>query len=269
MIRFSQQDARWKETQLGTGDATIGQAGCLLTCTAMACQARGYSETPASLNQAFKGVEGGFYGSLLGTSQIGKAVPGMAQLDQVNCANVPAPVGKINDYLRAGKIVTARVDSSPVAGVQDHWVILEASAGDDFLILDPWPLKENGGAVTLLQRYGGSTLRQAQGELTGKRTAAEVILGFVVFGGAGSVPVVTAQSAEMPAVGTKMKVVTNQVNERLFPTRASLDVGDLNNGDVIEVCGTPVEAEGIVWVPITRTHYVALGVGGEVYLEEV
>jgi hypothetical protein len=278
MIRFSQQDARWKNVLLGHGKETIGSAGCLLTCLAMACQAKGYSETPATINEKFKATDGGFYGSWIGLSVLSAAVPGMQYIDRVDCPTVAAPIEKINAYIAAGRIVVALVDYDPeMSGVQDHWVVLERQAGDDYLILDPWPLNENTGAVTLLGRFGKG------------KTAAEAIYGIVVFGSTGnpaqgsespSIPsgenIQSASSLqeggqELPKAGTKLSPIGDFVNDRYpDPSTQSMDVGDIPNGETIILSGDAVmRSDGSIWGPHIKTHWVCISLNGKVLMKEI
>lgn len=265
-MRFSQQDKRWKNEKLGHGGETIGSAGCLVCCVAMACQAKGYSETPATINEKFKAIDGGFYGSWIGLPALPGAVPGMQYVYRYQCMEIPAPIAEINKFLQAGQVVAVLVDYDPdKGGIQQHWVILERQAGDDYLILDPWPLNENTGAVTLMGRFG-----------KGKSGPAEAIYDVCVFGGSspstssGTEPVAEPVEATLPKAGDVMKVITDMVNIRLGPSRAALDVGDLKGGDQITLSGDPVTKDGITWVPFTATHWVAMRRGSDdPYLEKV
>ena len=46
------------------------------------------------------------------------------------------------------------VDYSPAKGLQNHWVVVYAKQGDDYLIQDPWPYPPESKQVLLTQRYG-------------------------------------------------------------------------------------------------------------------
>ena len=60
LVYLSQQDPQWKNDLLGFGDPgdTIGYVGCALTATAMLLSGHGYTETPKTLNQKLKNVNG-------------------------------------------------------------------------------------------------------------------------------------------------------------------------------------------------------------------
>jgi len=56
--------------------------------------------------------------------------------------------------------VVVEIDRSPAPGLQNHWVVLYAKQGNDYLMLDPWPVPPDSGPVTLASRYGSG--RQPQ-----------------------------------------------------------------------------------------------------------
>ena len=60
LVYYSQQDPQWKNGILGFGDPgdTIGYIGCALTSVAMLLSGHGYTETPKTLNQKLKNVDG-------------------------------------------------------------------------------------------------------------------------------------------------------------------------------------------------------------------
>jgi SH3 domain-containing protein len=154
---LSQRDPRWKDVPLGFGDnrTAIGSDGCLLTCVAMVANGFGFQETPATLNDKLKalGPGAGFSGALLVFSGVGQALPGLLLKNVVRCRDAAAPMTDIDAALDAGKPVIVELDQSPLPGFQNHWVVLYARQGGDYLILDPWPVPAMAG-VSLLQRYG-------------------------------------------------------------------------------------------------------------------
>lgn len=241
MIRFSQNDPRWKNEKLGTSQTTIKDYGCLVCCVAMACQAKGYSETPATINAKFKAVGGFEQGNLINLWKIGNAVPGMRYVYHLDCKNIAAPVAEINQFLAQGFVVAALVDYDPIkTGIQPHFVILERQAGDDYLILDPVPLQENGGPVTLLSRFGNG------------KTAYEAIYEVCVFGAESPLPPsVPAEqggpAAELPKAGEVWKPNGDYVNDRLQPSTSAADVGDTTGA--ITLSADAVVKNGEVWLP--------------------
>ena len=53
-----------------------------------------------------------------------------------------------------GQPVVVEIDRSPSPGLQNHWVVLYAKQGNDYLMLAPWPIPADSGPVTLGSRYG-------------------------------------------------------------------------------------------------------------------
>ena len=51
MITFSQRDPHWSTKKLGTGVATIGKVGCLMTSVAGVLATNGIATDPDQLNQ--------------------------------------------------------------------------------------------------------------------------------------------------------------------------------------------------------------------------
>ena len=150
---FSQQDPRWKDNPLGNSSLTIGDYGCLMTSMTMVANYYNNNETPATVNEKMTAV-GGFQEALIMPCLFPKAVPGMIYRDFVNCENSPAPMAEIDAYLTQGKPVIVEVDYSPNADLQNHWIVLYAKCGDDYLLKDPWPYPPQSGEVTLLtSRY--------------------------------------------------------------------------------------------------------------------
>jgi hypothetical protein len=152
--QYSQQDPKWNAKLLGLDHAiTIGAAGCLLTSMAMVCSAYGFIETPDSLNDKMKAVQG-FQGPLILPSSIPQALPGMIYANYIQSTNQPAPLAEIDAALAQGQPVIVEVDFSPAAGLQNHWIVLVSKQGSDYYIADPWPQPVDSKAVTLTYRYG-------------------------------------------------------------------------------------------------------------------
>jgi Peptidase_C39 like family len=150
---LSQMDPRWKDRPLGQNTVTIGKYGCLLTSLAMVANYYGASETPDSLNDKMKAA-GGFQEALVIPAVMPRAVPGTRYVKYVQSENQPAPLVEIDASLAAGKPVIVEVDYSPAPGLQNHWIVLYAKQGDDYLIRDPWPYPAESKDVLLTARYG-------------------------------------------------------------------------------------------------------------------
>jgi hypothetical protein len=151
---LSQQDPQWKEKFLGSSsEITIGKFGCLLTSITMVANGFGYSETPASFNDKMN-ANGGFVGGLIRPTHVGNVFPGMRFQRRIQCNNPPAPLAEIDAVLASGLPVIVKVDSLPAAGMQDHWIVIYAKEGDDYLIQDTWRFPAETTRLTLTSRYG-------------------------------------------------------------------------------------------------------------------
>lgn len=152
LIRYSQQDPRWKDIELGSGPDSIGYFGCALTSVAMLSSGWGFTETPLTLNQKLK-ANGGFVHEAIVWAGITQIYPALRNTGLTLSTNPPAPISQINSSLASGQPVILEVDFSPAPGLQTHWIVAYAPFGSDYLILDPWPYPSDTGQVTLLSRF--------------------------------------------------------------------------------------------------------------------
>lgn len=152
-LTLYQNDDRWKDKFLGfANDSTIGQFGCLLTSLSMVSNALGADETPETLNEKMKAAKA-FQGPWIRAFMIGSALPNVKYVKNVECyGDVPAPISEIDSWLATGKPVIVEVDYSPDPDIQNHWIVIYAKQGDDYLIRDPW--KGAKSDQTLNQKYG-------------------------------------------------------------------------------------------------------------------
>ncbi len=152
---LSQQDPQWKDKKLGTSPTlTIGQFGCLLTSITMVSNGFGYNETPASLNDKMVAA-GGFLGGLIRPTLIANVLPGVHYAKRISCNNPPAPLSEIDASLASGMPVVIKVDASPADGVQDHWIVCIAKAGDnDYWVQDTWRYPVEAKLILITSRYG-------------------------------------------------------------------------------------------------------------------
>jgi hypothetical protein len=154
---LSQRDPRWAGEKLGFDTTvTIGSDGCTLTCLAMLVNGYGFSETPSTLNRKLKdmGSGVGFLGSLIVWPGLTQAFPKIVFRGIIICRDQPAPIGDINNSLEAGQPLVIEIDESPATGLQNHWVVIYARQGNDYLMLDPWPQPAEHAPVALSTRYG-------------------------------------------------------------------------------------------------------------------
>ncbi len=155
-VLLSQQDPRWKDENLGFDNSiTIGTDGCALTCLTMLVNGYGFSETPSTMNKKLKdmGDGNGFLGGLIVWGGLTRAFPRIVFQRLVICRDQAAPLDAINTSLDSGQPLVVEVDRSPSPGLQNHWVVLTARQGDDYLMLDPWPQPPDNAPVSLAGRF--------------------------------------------------------------------------------------------------------------------
>jgi SH3 domain-containing protein/peptidase C39-like protein len=229
LVYLSQQDPQWKQDILGFGDPedTVGYLGCALTSVAMLLSGHGYAETPKTLNQKLKNVQG-FVSAAIRWDSVSQVYPNVTVRSNISCTTSPAPLELIDAALAAGQPAIVQVDSSPADGIQTHWVVLYGKKGDDYLMLDPWPYQPDLTKEDLLMK------RYARGNPL-QRAISHVIL-YEVFGSTGqiSTPSTTVPTSGVPALVARVKdSVTWGLN-----VRSSIDTSSMANVLTVVPAGT-------------------------------
>jgi len=230
LVYLSQQDPRWKQDILGFGDPedTIGYVGCALTSVAMLLSGHGYAETPKTLNQKLKNVQG-FVSAAIRWNSVSQVYPNITVKSNISCTTSPAPLELIDAAIAAGQPAIVQVDSSPADGIQTHWVVIYEKRGEDYLMLDPWPYQPDITRQDLLmRRYSrGNPLRRA---------ISHVIL-YEVFGAGPASPVSTpATPSTTPAPTSGVPALVARVKDSVtwgLNIRSSIDTSSMAN--VLEV----------------------------------
>ena len=220
LVYLSQQDPQWKKDILGFGDPsdTIGYIGCALTSVAMLLSGHGYSETPKSLNQKLKNVNG-FVSAGIRWGAVSQIYSNVTLKAFIPCSTSDAPLAQIDAAIAAGQPAIVQVDNSPADGIQTHWVVLYGKQGDDYLMLDPWPYQPDITKEDLLMK------RYAQGR-TLKRAISHVIL-FDAYGSSGPISTPSTPTTTTPTGGPSARVkdsVTWGLN-----VRSSIDTSSMAN----------------------------------------
>jgi hypothetical protein len=135
---FSQRDPRWSSEALGSGPATIGRVGCLLTASAAMLATWGVDTDPHRLNQWLVANRGYAKGNLMTFSAL--APFGVHFVAYIRCANVPAPVTRLINEVQGGAGVLVCMDWQPGQALQPHWVCVTSLSNTDGQIMDPWQL---------------------------------------------------------------------------------------------------------------------------------
>jgi len=197
----------------------------------MLLSGHGYAESPKSLNQKLKNVNG-FVSAGIRWGAVSQVYPNVTLKAYIPCSTSDAPLAQIDAAITAGQPAIVQVDSSPADGIQTHWVVVYGKKGDDYLMLDPWPYQPGiTNEDFLMKRYArGNPL---------KRAISHVIL-YEAFGSGG--PISTPST---PASGVHARVkdsVTWGLN-----IRSSIDTSSLSNVVAVVPAGTQLtllEADG-------------------------
>lgn len=163
-----QNDPRWENSLMGFGKTeTIGKLGCLVTSLTMVGNHFGGNETVSSFNEKMK-QNNGFQGPWVKAFQISAVFPNVKYQKRIECDNQDAPLDEIDAALAGGSLAVVRVDYSPAAGIQSHWVVLHKKDGSDYQMWDPFNSPEK--PPSLVGRFGFAG------------TAAQIIQEVIFFG---------------------------------------------------------------------------------------
>lgn len=250
MIEYSQRDPQWSSERLGfaSDDMTIGNSGCLLTAAATVLSNYGFVVNPSELNEKLRSI-GGFTGGLMYFNSLAQLYGVRVQLKS-RLENLD----ELNSKIDAGYFVIVELDSSPVPGFQNHWVVLYKRDGTTYFMSDPWYSKPDPTPLVLNIKYG----------FTGHDPLA--IINQVLFVEAiATVPAVKPKPRRDISSGDKVRVVVDGLRLRSTPSTKPQPVSMLVKGTELVVCGEAIEAEGIKWQPVV--FYVAESYNNVVYLE--
>ncbi len=272
LVYLSQQDPKWKSDILGFGDPsdTIGYVGCALTSVAMLLSGHGYAETPKTLNQKLKNVQG-FVSAGIRWGAVSQVYPNVTVRSNISCTAGDAPLNLIDAAIASGQPAIVQVDHSNAPGIQTHWVVLYGKKGDDYLMLDPWPYQTDVTKEDLLMK------RYAQ-ENPLKRAISHVIL-YEAYGSGPTGPIST------PSTPTSIPTSTSGVYARVkdsvtwgLNVRSSIDTSSMANVVASVPTGTQLlllESDGASrigainqWVRV-RTPQGQEGFAAAWYLEKV
>lgn len=269
-VYLSQQDPKWKSDILGFGDPedTIGYVGCALTSVAMLLSGHGYAETPKTLNQKLKNVQG-FVSAAIRWGSVSQVYSNVTVRSNISCTTSPAPLELIDAAIAAGQPAIVQVDSSPASGIQTHWVVLYAKRDDDYLMLDPWPYQPDITKEDLLMK------RYSRGNPL-KRAISHVIL-YEAFGAGGTMSTPSTPGTTPVPTGGVYARVKDSVTWGLN-VRSSIDTSSMANVLAVVPAGTQLallEADGASkigavnqWVRL-RTPQGQEGFAAAWYLEAV
>jgi len=231
LVYLSQQDPQWKNDILGFGDPgdTIGYVGCALTSVSMLVSGHGYAETPKTLNEKLKAANG-FVSSGIRWEVVSQVHPQITLKQNIFCETSDAPLATIDAALTAGQPVVVRVDSSPAAGLQWHYVLIYARKGNDYLMLDPYPYQPGTAKEDLLMA------RYSQGNPLQRSIQQVLIYQCSTSGGTISTPVSSSTSATPPSTPAPASTPSSGVYARVkqeatwgLNIRSSTDTSSMAN----------------------------------------
>jgi Bacterial SH3 domain/Peptidase_C39 like family len=270
LVYLSQQDPKWKSDILGFGDTgdTIGYVGCALTSVAMFLSGHGYAETPKTLNQKLKNVQG-FASAAIRWGAVSQIYPNVTLKAFIPCSTSDAPLGQIDAAIAAGQPAIVQVDYSNDPGIQTHWVLLYGKKGDDYLMLDPWPYQTDITKEDLLMK------RYSRGNPL-KRAISHVIL-YEAYGSGGPISTPSTPTTTPASAGGGYARVKDSVTWGLN-VRSSIDTSSPANIVATAPAGTQLtllESDGASkigainqWVRV-RTPQGQEGFAAAWYLEKV
>jgi len=270
LVYLSQQDSKWKSDLLGFGDRsdTIGYVGCALTSVAMLLNGHGYPETPRTLNQKLKNVQG-FVSAAIRWGAVSQVYSNVTVRSNISCTSGDAPLNLIDTAIAGGQPAIVQVDHSNAPGIQTHWVVLYGKKGDDYLMLDPWPYQTDITKEDFLMK------RYAQGNPL-KRAISHVIL-YEAYGSGG--PISTPSTGTTtPASGSGIYARVKDSVTWGLNVRSSIDTSSMANVIASVPAGTQLlllESDGASrigainqWVRV-RTPQGQEGFAAAWYLEKV
>jgi hypothetical protein len=234
----------------------------------MLLSGHGYSETPKTLNQKLKSVQG-FVSAAIRWGSVNQVYPNVTVKSNISCTTSPAPLELIDAAIAAGQPAIVQVDSSPASGIQTHWVVLYGEKGDDYLMLDPWPYQPDITKEDLLMK------RYARGNPL-KRAISHVIL-YEAFGSGGPISTPSTPGTTPVPTGGVYGRVKDSVTWGLN-VRSSIDISSTANVLAVVPAGTQLallESDGSSkigavnqWVRV-RTPQGQEGFAAAWYLEAV
>lgn len=153
---YSQNDPRWKNILLGFNTSpvySIGTAGCYVTAIANVCDWAGNSKTPQQINDVCK--QNGWF---VDGGEINRD-----DIPALLCSNLgftgrtnwteEVPMDFFNDASDPNVTYIIKIDASPAAGMQSHFVMVWNKPNEsDLTIHDSWD-----GIQKLLSHYGNPT----------------------------------------------------------------------------------------------------------------
>jgi len=121
-----QCDSEWGNNKLGTCSLTVCQAGCAMSCVAMALSTKGYDINPGTLNSWLDGHAGYESGCDIVWAAVNSfKVMTFQAMENANYATICAGAA-------AGHAIIINVRGGT------HWVLVTGCSGGNYLVNDPY-----------------------------------------------------------------------------------------------------------------------------------
>lgn len=135
---YNQRDSEWGNRGIGLSSSSMAEYGCLVTSMAMVASHYGKSLKPGDI----AGSSAPFLGSTAYMLQGTWNVNGVS----MTRTRLGSSLAKIDEELAAGRPVVVGIYGGP-----DHFLVVKAKEGSDYIIYDPFP--ENGSNLKFTSRY--------------------------------------------------------------------------------------------------------------------
>ena len=149
---WSQRDPRWSNDRMGSSYITLGQEGCLVTCTASIMNYFGIDTDPKRYNQLLSTRGGYQYPNLMywlmpETLWAGR----VKRMEYLWFSGGTGWETTANAIIADGRPALAQVDFVPGGVMNQHWVLLIGKINGVWWCYDPW----YGSTAALNARYSG------------------------------------------------------------------------------------------------------------------
>ncbi len=146
---YNQRDSQWGNQAMGNSNSSMKEYGCLVTSMAMVASHYGKSLKPSEI-AATSGV---FFGNTAFMVQGTWTAAGTSMTRTRACSNCGTETAKqkIDAEILAGRPVVVGLYSGP-----DHFIVIKAKSGSDYIMNDPF--MENGGDKALTSKYSLSNI---------------------------------------------------------------------------------------------------------------
>lgn len=160
VVPLGQRNPPWAGDTLGfsTHGQTLSGYGCTVTAIAMFLNfitPQG-GHTPRTVNESLKAHNGFVWDekhtdqNLVLWTSLPAIYPQLRFNGKIDCPNTPAPLDVVDGILAGGLPVIVYVDASPLAGLQQHFVLITYKRTTTYDIANPW----SGSMQTLTPQYG-------------------------------------------------------------------------------------------------------------------